>query len=420
MTQTTQTSDLFVRVTNQSGSVYTANTSDIVNHNPNTNVNYGTLVALAFGGGEAYNIFDLGIYGADYIKSLTGSRPGSSKLITFKWASNAGITVSSTSGNTTTLRDTGGYDDTVILHEWGHYVVNNYSKSSNPGGTNFLSDCNQDPRLAFDEGTASYLGCSVRRYNGFPNASIYLKTDGGSGPGHVANWYDLENPTQYVCSGDASEVTDSRTLWDVVDGPATTDTTPGVDDTPPDTLSLADSEVWQVFTGPIKNATYVTDEKFWDGWFDPTVANGNFTGMQGIFAAYTVEFWQDAYEPNNDSAHAPLLNVNDPPIHLTYFYDSNADGKGEVDTDYFKFSAVNGQGYTIQTLNLLSANDTTLDLLDSNGSTVLTSNNDRAAGDPSSRITWTAPRSDTFFIRSKRASGGYTIYGSYDLQLTSP
>jgi hypothetical protein len=420
MTQTTQTSDLFVKVTNQSSSVYVGNTTDIPNHGPNTNVDYGVLVAQAFAGAEAYNIFDRGIWGADYIKFLTGSRPSSGKLVTFKWQSNGNVGNSATSGSTVTLRDSAGYDDTVILHEWSHYVMNNYSKSSNPGGTHYLSACDEDPRLTFDESRASFFGCSVRRYNGWPNANVYLRTDGGSGPGHMQNWYNLEDADQYFCPGDQSETSDSRTMWDVVDGPSSTDFTVGLEDNPPDALNLPDLEVWQVFTGPIKNATYVTAESFWDGWFDPTIANGNFTAMQSIWGYYTIEFWQDAYEPNNTSATATQLTVNAPQIHLTYFYDSNGDGKGEVDTDYFKFVAVSGQVYTMQTVNLLSANDTNLELIDTNGTTVITSNNDRAAGDKSSKITWTATKNGTFYIRSKRASGGYTIYGSYDLLLTSP
>lgn len=420
LTQTTQTSDLFVKVTNQSGSVYAANSSDVSSHGPNTNVNWGTMVAQAFGGAEAFNILDLGVYGADYVKYLSGSRPNSTKLVTFKWASNGGVTVSTTSGSTVTLRDTAGYDDTVILHEWAHYVTNNYSKSSNPGGTHYLSGCAEDPRLAFDEARASYLGCSVRRFNGWPNSQVYVRTDGAAGVGHALNWYDLEDPVQYFCPGDTSETSNSRVLWDIGDGAGTNDATAGLDDNPPDTLALPDTEVWQVFTGPVKNVTTVTAESFWDGWFDPTVLNGNFTAMQSIWNLYTIEFWQDAFEPNNDTASAPLLNANDPAIHLTYFYDSNADGKGEVDTDVFKFNAVSGQSYTIETLNLLSANDTNLELLDTNGTTVLASNNDRAAGDASSALTWTAPRSDLFFIRSKRATGGYTIYGSYDLKLSTP
>src|SRR5262245_55861720 len=154
--QTTQTTDLFVKVVNKvTGSVYAVASANVPNHNPNTNVNFGTLVAAIGNGGEPFNIFDLGVYGADYIQALTGARPNSQKLVSFKWATNGGITVSSTSGNIVTLRDSAGYDDTPILHEWSHYIMNNYSKTSNPGGTHFLSDCNEDLRLAFDEGRAS-------------------------------------------------------------------------------------------------------------------------------------------------------------------------------------------------------------------------------------------------------------------------
>jgi hypothetical protein len=97
LTQTVQTSDLFVKVTTPAGSVYAGNTSDAVNHGPNTNVNWGTMVAQAFAGAEAYNILDRGVFGADFIKALTGSRPNSSKLVTFKWSATAGNSNSSTS-----------------------------------------------------------------------------------------------------------------------------------------------------------------------------------------------------------------------------------------------------------------------------------------------------------------------------------
>ncbi len=420
LTQTTQTSDLFVKVTTPSGSVYAGSSPDALNHGPNTNVNWGTLTAQAFGGAEAFNILDRGVYGADFIKVLTGSRPNSSKLVTFKWSATSGNGVSSTSGSTVNLRDTAGYDDTVIQHEWSHYIMNNYSKVTNPGGTHYLSDCNEDTRLAWDEGRASFFGCSVRRYYGWPNANLYIKTDGGSGPGHVVNWYNLEDAEQYVCQGDTSEVANSRTMWDIGDGVSTTDTSPGIDDNPPDALTLPDFETWQVFVGPMKLVTYLTGETFWDGWFDPTIVNGNFPTMKDIWSFYTIQFWPDAFEPNNTTAAATLLNANDPAVHATYFYDGNGDGKGEIDTDIFKFNAVGGSIYTAQTQNLLSANDTNLEILDTNGTAVLASNNDRVAGDKSSLITWTAPRSDLFYIRSTRASGGYTVYGSYDLLLTTP
>ena len=133
-TRSTKTTDLFVKVVNLGGSIYAGQSPDVTNHNPNTNVNFGTLTAMAFAGAEAFNIFDLQVYGADYVKHLSGSRPGSNRLYTVRWQSNGGVTVAQTSGATTTLRDTAGYDDPVIQHEWSHYVMYYYSKSSNPAG----------------------------------------------------------------------------------------------------------------------------------------------------------------------------------------------------------------------------------------------------------------------------------------------
>ena len=421
LTSTTQTSDLFVKVTTQGGSVYAGTSSSIPNHNPNTNVNFGTLTAQSFAGAEAYNILDLGIYGADFIKVLTGSRPNSGKLVTFKWQSNGGVSVSSTSGNTVTLRDSAGYDDPPIVHEWSHYIMTtNYSRASNPGGAHFLVDCNEDLGLSFDEGRASTFGAMMRRYYGMPFVNWYIKTDGASGPGHIVNEYDLENVTQYPCTGDTSEVAVSRTLWDIGDSATTTDDSPGVDDNPPDALALPDLETWQVFNGPIKNGTgNVNHEKFWDGWFDPTVANGFKTEMTAIFSAHVVEFFQDAYEPNNTIATATPIVSNGGSIHNTYFYDPDGDCKVQADTDDYTFNAVSGVVYTIQTQNLLSDANTKLELIDTNGTTVLVTNDDRAAGDPSSLITWTAPRSAVFYIRSTHATD-LGIYGSYDFSVTNP
>lgn len=420
LSSTTQTPDLFVRVVDPRRSkVYAVASSARSGHAPNQNVDFGTLVAAVGAGGEVFNILDMGILGADYIRDMTGFRPGSDKLLTYRWARDGGISASTTSGNTVSLRDTAGYDDAVILHEWGHYAMNNYSKSSNPGGTHFLSDCNQDIRLAFDEGRASYLGCSVRRTNGMPTSNVYVRTDGGSGPGHATNWYDLEAETQYACDGDTSEVTVSRSLWDIPDGPATADFTTGAEE-PHDALMLPDTEVWEVFAGPVKQAATVSHESFWDGWFDPTVRNSNHAALKDVFAFLAIEFFPDAMEPNDAAnAAAPAILPNAGPVHLTFFADPDGDGAGAADTDIFRLDATGGTGYTIETLNLLSEADTLVEILDADGLTVLASNDDRTAGDPASFLQWTAPRTGTFYVRSTRVVG-FGRYGSYDLKVSSP
>jgi hypothetical protein len=82
--------------------------------------------------------------------------------------------------------------------------------------------------------------------------------------------------------------------------------------------------------------------------------------------------------------------------------------------------ATGGVVYTITTANLVSDANTNLEILDSNGTTVLASNNDCPnTTDGSSCLTVTAPRTDTFYIRVKHATDA-GIYGSYNLQVTNP
>ena len=108
LTRSTKTTTLFVRVTNYSAVVYSIVTATTNGHTQNTNVNFGTMTAGIGAGGEAFNLFDQSVYGADYIAFLTGSRPGSASLYTVRWAINQGNGGSTTSGFTTDMRDSGG------------------------------------------------------------------------------------------------------------------------------------------------------------------------------------------------------------------------------------------------------------------------------------------------------------------------
>ena len=421
LSTSTQTPDLFVRVTTHGGAVYALRSATIPAHAPTVNVAFGTLVARVDSGGQAFNIFDQLVMGADFVKALSGSRPGSGKLVTVKWASNGGVTGASYLSGCCTiiLRDFAGYDDSVLLHEWAHYVGYHYWKSSNPTGTHALADCRQDLRLAFDEGRASWFGNRVRCHHGLPGCNLYLRTTGAAGPGNLQNWFDLENEVQYACDGAQSEVTVARSLWDLHDHAGTTDSTPDSDDPPHDLLSLGDVESWQVNTGPIRSAVTVHHEAFWDGWFDPTVANGYLPEMRTLFGSFSIDYRPDEYEPNDTTSQATDLVVNGACLPLTYFSDPDGDGKGQADTDVVRLVATGGTTYTVETRNLLSDANTALEILDTNGTTVLASNNDRAAGDESSLVTWTAPRSDIFYVRSKHAAD-HGKYGSYDLCATSP
>ena len=149
------------------------------------------------------------------------------------------------------------------------------------------------------------------------------------------------------------------------------------------------------------------------------VAKGNLQARKDVFGFLGIEYFPDAFEPNDTTGQATLLYPNGGAVHLTYFADPEGDGKGAADTDLFAFDAAGGAVYTAQTFNTYSDANTNLEILDTNGSTVLASNNDRSTSDHSSLITWTAPRSDRFYVRSKHATD-YGIHGSYDLSLTTP
>jgi hypothetical protein len=417
ITRSDETADLHIDVrSNVTGQPvhYAAATAPVAGHDPSTSVDFGTAEVQIGQGGEAFNIYDQMLRGMDYLAYLNGSRPGGGDHLKTLWALDNGTAAAFYSFEQITLRDTAGYDDTVILHEMGHYAVDIYSDSSSPAGPHGFTQCAQDIRLAFDEGFASYWGNSAIRHSGAPRSHVYLRSNGAPGPGNAVRVADLETDTTYLCEGTTSEVNVFVTLWDIVDGPSTPDDTPDVDDLPHDQLDLDDAEIWQVMTDAIPGALQISLEDFWDGWFLPPVQNGFRPEMIGIADHVSIEFYDDLQEVNNASAQATEISTDGFPVHATFFSDPELDGAGAPDPDYYSFVGVTDFAYLAETKNLRSGADTLLEILDSDGQTVLASNDDRSATDVSSSIDWTAPRDDLFFVRVTQQSS-LGIYGSYDL-----
>jgi len=421
LTRSTRTPDLFLAVANRNLVPYAVASSTIVSHPPGNSVNFGTLIADIGAGGEAFNLYDNGVLASDYMAFLRGSRPTASHALTIVWESNRGQTTSTTGASRIDMRDTGGYDDTVVLHEYGHFAVFNYSDTDNPGGNHSLTDCDENPALAWEEGHASYFQGAIRRHFGFDHPNVYLRTDGGAGPGHVVTWFDLETESQYSCSGDRSEVSVFTALWDVTDSASTLDFTPGQDDAPMDVMSRPDLDEWRVMEFGLPGRTFICAEDFWDAWFESPVSNGDPAGMRSIFSGgVEIDFFPDAYEPNETQGAARPVVATGIPIPLTFFRDPDGDGSGGnlTDEDWFSFPAIGGRAYTIETTSLLSDSDTFLHLY-SSSSSLLAFNDNRVLGDPSSFISWTAPSTGTYFVQVTR-TGVNTRYGSYSLLLTGP
>jgi hypothetical protein len=130
------------------------------------------------------------------------------------------------------LRDYAGYDDTVVLHEWGHYIEYQYWGNQNPTGTHALAECNQNLKLAFPEGRASWFGNSVKRFFNRPPATSTCAPRERPGPGGVQNWFDLEGETQYPATAMPSEVSIAALHVGHPRRAGHDRRTPGVDDSP--------------------------------------------------------------------------------------------------------------------------------------------------------------------------------------------
>lgn len=111
----------------------------------------------------------------------------------------------------------------------------------------------------------------------------------------------------------------------------------------------------------------------------------------------------DGYEGDNGALNAPLLPTDGSP----QLHDFCADPLvlDAADQDWVRFEAVAGAHYLIETSDLDANSDTVLDLYDSNGSTLLASNDDHGFGSASA-ISLTAPHAGTYYVRVTHYNGG--------------
>jgi hypothetical protein len=154
------------------------------------------------------------------------------------------------------LSDDDGYDDTVILHETGHYVEATEGRTDSPGGAHDGSPV--DPRLAWSEGWATYWEMAVR------DKSNYMDSNASGGWSYDADTSVTSANLAGGLSQNVSEDMVTEVLWDLADGGASDD----------DTVSSGHGNVVRVQTEYLKTATLravgtagVDLVDFLDGWF---------------------------------------------------------------------------------------------------------------------------------------------------------
>lgn len=136
--------------------------------------------------GGAFAIFDTIRTGLDFVRR---SLPSAAPQLRVRWergrTTPGGTSYFQPGRNQIYLlggpRDIDEYDKPVVLHEFGHFVEANFSRTNSPGGSHDGSPT--DPRLAWGEGFGTWFGCAA---NGSDSHYIDTLIDGS-----VRNQTDL-------------------------------------------------------------------------------------------------------------------------------------------------------------------------------------------------------------------------------------
>ena len=324
--------------------VWSIVTTTMAINTANPTFNAGAFVtqdASGFGVAQAFNILDQGIDAFDYLASAggIGRYPTAGEFIVYGWdgpssdseGSNyfwQGVFIQSISSGSP---DTDGWSDMVILHETGHWASDMFSNDHNPGGQHFIGDINQDPRLSYGEGYATFFANEVREFRS-------TRLNGGGQPidNHVSFYADLTVPPMLPNPGglgfaydvetglfntgnaigqigSACETNVTSAMWDVVDGTTSKDESPGVDDETQDDIGTLTWQVLQNYLAPINPPNWITVEDFYRGWFVQHGAGFQQTQMESSFVGLAkMPFKEDALEQNDFIPYAS------PTTALTY------------------------------------------------------------------------------------------------------
>ncbi len=261
---------------------------------------------------KAFNIYECILGGLQFIASPKAHGRYPTSKLTVTWSPTVGDNGSffSSARQQIYMGSNAGYDDSVVFHELGHYVDRNLSKSSSPGGSHFLGDGNQDIRLSWGEGLATFLGSCMMEFLGYLRPDLYVRTDGTA----LSFSYEIESLTRNSSlmassRGSTNEIAVTAALWDIVDGPGTTDGTPGTDDDP---LTRPFADVWRVLIQYMPTvASAISVEDFWTGWFAPSINLGFLREMITVFSTLNgIDLFADLLEPDNTPSQAPLIALS--------------------------------------------------------------------------------------------------------------
>ncbi len=362
----------------------------------------------SIGIGGAFNIFDVLLKSGEFLQNQGAATPAA---LTAYWEPGSPLGTYYDRGKDTisiygASTDSDEYDDMIIAHEYGHFVLTHFSHDQSPGGSHVITDNKQDIRLSWSEGWASYFGSAVH------NSSIYVDTSANGVFSFDIETYNspqlpnLASSTLYT----TNEVSVAGILWDITD-PSSSESN--------DSLQLGFDPVWQSVRKIQKTPTEVpaTFESFWLQ-FSPLYAS--YAGaLQTIMVAQKVELFSDAFE-NGEVALGEGATQ-----HHTLYKSGLSDPTGDADT--IPFTLQPGISYTLATLNLTNGADTQISITDTSNTNTFfqayTSDN-QGTTHLAARVTQftcgcsVATLYHAHVKRSVSATGASGLFGSYDIQLT--
>jgi hypothetical protein len=184
-----------------------------------TDVDIGTFVASATSVGPAFNALDVALVGIDQAELSFG---GDAPLLALLWERGKSLDCKSCFGGiddpdeysviflSGDPADDDAFDDLVILHELGHFFDFVWSHSDSPGLTHDGSPI--DPRVAWGEGLATYLGCRIA------GAPVLLDTNPVGAGFYAIDEPDFPADRRDEIDQDLSEFVVSATLWQLDHG----------------------------------------------------------------------------------------------------------------------------------------------------------------------------------------------------------
>lgn len=235
-----------------SNSVYSISKSFSISSSDSSSKNIGTLSAYARQSesinveGAAFNILNTLLISNEYIRTKTNDTAFVAPKVVVYWK--AGFNPSSYYGGSSGVSfymsgkkelyilggmngdikssDTDHFDNSVIIHEYGHFLEDVYASSDSPGGSHNGQRL-IDPRLAWSEGFANFFAAEVQNWNSGGSWSYYADTkgfqndtvEGGSSvPGFIINLNESASSANFdpvVRNGEGifREVSIARTLY---------------------------------------------------------------------------------------------------------------------------------------------------------------------------------------------------------------